>query len=288
MEYVEQQGLDSVISWIMGGSAFKIHDPEKIVSLLPLFFGQTKYRSLHRQINMWHFEKILDGPNKGGYFHSYFVKGNRALCSKMSRNLIHKPESSGNLKTFSKLKMSENFMDKQPLTSDKMMTFSELMQNLDNRQSSCNDESDVCAVALHAAENIISRGNNNNNHAENVPSSAAIDLEDIYNNGLNDFAGRSFFSIDYMEQKSQHLNHTAQALPIDLNMKSEFQFLASSFYPTEMKNSTALDGVGWCPPPRRADHLAFPFDSMWTDVERGTYNELWADDDASLLYPVVI
>ena len=295
MEYVELQGLDSIISWIMGGRAIKIHNPEKIVDLLPLFFSQTKYRSFQRQINMWHFDKIIDGPEKGGYYHPYFLKGHKALCSKMRRNLMDQPKSPRSLKNFSKLKITENFKEKQPstVTPDKMMTFSELMQNLDNLQSSCDDETDNFKVALHhhAAESIISTGNSNNTRPDNALASTAIDF-DIHNNDLDGFAGHDSFSDDDMEPKSQHANHTAQASSMDMIMASEFQFLASSFYPTEMKNTTALDGFSFFTPrpleemqaDRKEDKLAFPFESKCTDVERRPYNELLADDSATLSY----
>jgi hypothetical protein len=87
MEYVEANGLESAISWMLHGRGFQINDPEKLLCILPLFFGQTKYRSFRRQLNMWHFERIQDGPNKGVFIHPYFVKDNKALCSYMSRQV---------------------------------------------------------------------------------------------------------------------------------------------------------------------------------------------------------
>ena len=88
MKYVEQQGLEHVISCVLNGRGFMIHDPDRIVDILPLFFGQTKYRSFRRQLNMWHFDRVKEGPNKGAFLHPYFVRGNRELCSQMSRQLI--------------------------------------------------------------------------------------------------------------------------------------------------------------------------------------------------------
>lgn len=86
LQYVEDQGLESVISWIAGGNAFMIHNPKKLLDILAIFFGQTQIRSFHRQLNMWHFRRIQTGPNKGAFIHPYFVRGNRSLCSRMSRN----------------------------------------------------------------------------------------------------------------------------------------------------------------------------------------------------------
>jgi len=78
--------LESVVSWIKNGTAFIVHDPEKLVEILPKFFGQTKYRSFRRQLNMWHFHRITEGPNRGAFMHPCFVRGNKQLMSYMSRH----------------------------------------------------------------------------------------------------------------------------------------------------------------------------------------------------------
>ena len=114
MQYIEEENLDSVISWVLKGRGFMIHDPEKLVDILPLFFGLTKYRSFRRQLNMWHFERVLDGPNKGAFIHPYFVRDNRSLCALMSRQ-ISLQSTSGVLNKSS----SENsFDEKKPIISD--------------------------------------------------------------------------------------------------------------------------------------------------------------------------
>jgi hypothetical protein len=90
MKYVEKGALESIISWELNGYGIKINHPERLVEILPLFFGQTKYRSFRRQLNMWHFHRILEGPNNGIFVHPYFVQHNRALCTKMSRQIPFK------------------------------------------------------------------------------------------------------------------------------------------------------------------------------------------------------
>lgn len=91
LEYAEENDLDSVVSWIKGGHAFMVHNPEKLVDVLPIFFGQTKYRSFRRQLNMWHFHRILEGPDRGAFMHPCFIKGNKQLCSHMSRHVFAPP-----------------------------------------------------------------------------------------------------------------------------------------------------------------------------------------------------
>jgi hypothetical protein len=86
MTYVELVGLEHIVSWIHNGRGFMVHNPGKMVEILPLFFSQTQYRSFSRQLNMWHFERILDGHCKGAFVHPYFLKGQKLLCGKMSRH----------------------------------------------------------------------------------------------------------------------------------------------------------------------------------------------------------
>ena len=99
LSYVEDKGLEHVISWTLNGRGFQINDPEELVTILPRFFEQTKYRSFRRQINMWHFDRVLDGPHRGVFVHPYFVKGNKKLCDRMSRQ--SQPEKSLYVKSIS-------------------------------------------------------------------------------------------------------------------------------------------------------------------------------------------
>jgi hypothetical protein len=86
LTYVEQEGLEHIVSWIHDGYGFMVHDPEKIVEILPIFFSQTQYRSFSRQLNMWHFERVFDGSCKGAFVHPYFLRGQKLLCGEMSRH----------------------------------------------------------------------------------------------------------------------------------------------------------------------------------------------------------
>eukprot|EP00339_Tiarina_fusa_P002791 CAMPEP_0117030288 /NCGR_PEP_ID=MMETSP0472-20121206/21867_1 /TAXON_ID=693140 ORGANISM="Tiarina fusus, Strain LIS" /NCGR_SAMPLE_ID=MMETSP0472 /ASSEMBLY_ACC=CAM_ASM_000603 /LENGTH=285 /DNA_ID=CAMNT_0004738305 /DNA_START=29 /DNA_END=886 /DNA_ORIENTATION=+ len=91
MEFIDQEGLESVIAWVLDGRGFMIHDDKKLVDILPQFFSQTKYRSFRRQLNMWHFQRILEGPFKGAFIHPCFLRGKKELCSYMSRQLSFDP-----------------------------------------------------------------------------------------------------------------------------------------------------------------------------------------------------
>jgi hypothetical protein len=91
LTYAENNNFEAIVSWIKGGRAFMVHDPETLVDLLPMFFGQTKYRSFRRQLNMWHFQRILEGPDRGAFMHPCFIRSNKQLCSYMSRHVFAPP-----------------------------------------------------------------------------------------------------------------------------------------------------------------------------------------------------
>jgi hypothetical protein len=54
---------------------------------LATLFEQMQYRSFRRRLNMWHFHRISEGPNKGIFVHPYFVKQDRDLSALMSRHI---------------------------------------------------------------------------------------------------------------------------------------------------------------------------------------------------------
>ena len=43
------------------------------------------------QLNLWGFERIKQGPNKGGYFHPLFIKGKKQLCNSITRIKVKNP-----------------------------------------------------------------------------------------------------------------------------------------------------------------------------------------------------
>lgn len=52
LTYAELHGLQNIVSWVCNGTAFMVHDKAKLVQILRLFFGQTKFRSFQRQLNV--------------------------------------------------------------------------------------------------------------------------------------------------------------------------------------------------------------------------------------------
>ena len=83
------QKFDSIISWVPSHNGFKVHKPKEFDStIMPKYFHQTKYKSFQRQLNMWGFERVGNGEQKGSYLHPYFIRGKPNLCREMQRTKI--------------------------------------------------------------------------------------------------------------------------------------------------------------------------------------------------------
>jgi hypothetical protein len=76
-----------IVSWQPHGRSFLIHKPkefEKIV--LPLCnYKLTKLSSFQRQLNLYGFERITIGRDRGGYYHERFLKNKHGLANKIER-----------------------------------------------------------------------------------------------------------------------------------------------------------------------------------------------------------
>jgi hypothetical protein len=86
LDAADQKGFNHIVSWQHDGNSFKIHNKENFVGdVLPLYFNQIKYKSFHRQLNLYGFSRIHKGPTRGSYFHAHFARGNRVLALTISR-----------------------------------------------------------------------------------------------------------------------------------------------------------------------------------------------------------
>jgi HSF-type DNA-binding len=82
---------EKIVSWLPHGNAFKVHNvPEFVGTILPAFFKQTKYKSFQRQLNLWGFERIQNGPEKGAYYHDQFLRDDPGLCRHLTRQRARK------------------------------------------------------------------------------------------------------------------------------------------------------------------------------------------------------
>jgi hypothetical protein len=89
LDAAEVESFTSTVSWLPDQKSFKVHDADDFVGrIMPRYFKQTKFKSFQRQINMWGFERILNGPGKGGYTHACFIRGQPSLCKQMKRTKV--------------------------------------------------------------------------------------------------------------------------------------------------------------------------------------------------------
>lgn len=86
LKEVEAEGKTDVVSFFSHGRAFAVHDMERFVEeIMPRFFKQSKWNSFARQLNLYGFQRLLTGPDAGGYYHELFLKGRPSLAVHMRR-----------------------------------------------------------------------------------------------------------------------------------------------------------------------------------------------------------
>ena len=84
LHLAEKNGKTSIISWLPGGNGFKVHNKEKFCAeIMPGYFASQKYKTFQRSLNLWGFESVAKGPDRGACYHQYFVKGHPELCHSM-------------------------------------------------------------------------------------------------------------------------------------------------------------------------------------------------------------
>lgn len=83
---VELTGRNHIISFVDEGRAFAIHKPNQFFKeIVPLYFRQSRLSSFKRQLNLYGFELISNGPSRGAYFHELFQRDKPTLCRRMRR-----------------------------------------------------------------------------------------------------------------------------------------------------------------------------------------------------------
>lgn len=86
---LERQGQTDIASFLPHGRAFAIHKPRDFVkSVMVKYFRMSRFSSFQRQLNLYDFQRITEGPDKGAYFHELFVQGRPILSTMMKRNKI--------------------------------------------------------------------------------------------------------------------------------------------------------------------------------------------------------
>jgi len=80
--------LEPIIGFCAHGRALIVLNPYKVVDkVLKRYFHQSKLPSFHRQLGLWGFRRISsNNVDDGAYYHPLFLRGNKHLCSYMTRS----------------------------------------------------------------------------------------------------------------------------------------------------------------------------------------------------------
>ena len=91
----ESEGFDSIVSWLPGGTSFRVHDTHLFETcILPQYFKQTKYKTFQRHLLLWGFESVPYGIGNCGYHHPCFQLGHPQGIIHMQKN-TKKPAAKG-------------------------------------------------------------------------------------------------------------------------------------------------------------------------------------------------
>lgn len=83
---VENNGQESIIGFLSHGRAFAIRHPDRFIKeVMPIYFKQSRLSSFQRQLNLYGFTRVTNGPDAGAYYHELFLKGRPALATHMRR-----------------------------------------------------------------------------------------------------------------------------------------------------------------------------------------------------------
>ena len=85
----EDMGFCDLVSWLPCGTMFRVHQTDDFAEkVLPKYFNQNRYKSFQRQLNIYGFERVAQGKDKGAYAHKCFIRGIPDLCGHMTRTKI--------------------------------------------------------------------------------------------------------------------------------------------------------------------------------------------------------
>ena len=86
LDEIERDGHADVVSWQPHGRCFVVRKPEAFVNrIMPAYFKQSKFPSFQRQLNLYGFQRITKGPDKGGYYNELFLRGKTFLAHRITR-----------------------------------------------------------------------------------------------------------------------------------------------------------------------------------------------------------
>ena len=82
---VDKEGLSHIISWQPHGRCFVVHSANAFKKLVHRFFKQSKIASFQRQLNLYGFQRLTAGQDKGAYYHELFLRNRADLLPRIQR-----------------------------------------------------------------------------------------------------------------------------------------------------------------------------------------------------------
>lgn len=89
LDNIEEDGHADVISWQPHGRCFVVRKPQDFLhEIMPRYFKQKKFASFQRQLNLYGFQRLTIGRDKGAYYHELFLRDKPLLAHKIRRQRI--------------------------------------------------------------------------------------------------------------------------------------------------------------------------------------------------------
>jgi hypothetical protein len=104
------------------------------------WFRQSRYTSFQRQLNMYRFTRIANGPDKNGYHHPYFLRGREDL----TRHILRLPRDATGLPRTDRVMVDPNFYTMSPVTKHTVVT----LPNSSSVASNNNEDTFQAGLAL--------------------------------------------------------------------------------------------------------------------------------------------
>lgn len=80
------EGYGDIVSWQPHGRCFVVYKPQDFQEIvLPKFFKLSKLSSFQRQLNLYGFQRLTFGRDRGGYYHERFLRHKEFLARGIKR-----------------------------------------------------------------------------------------------------------------------------------------------------------------------------------------------------------